>query len=167
MVGEAGACSYDSWYQESQRLVDLSALCHVPKDFSLIAWGGVRYWHLKKLPGWSCFVTGLRLHWPGGKAHIFNQDFKIKKKKSMYFSIHDVHGFQNLDLCSVNRLASNKIKFESKCYYYCLKRKGRGKEAFSKIQIYWYINRSAQGKNSFYLPVTFLSSPAITTNFIF
>lgn len=85
----------------------------------------------------------------------------------MYFSIHDVHGFQNLDLCSVNRLASNKIKFESNCYYYCLKRKGRGKEAFSKIQIYWYINRSAQGKNSFYLPVTFLSSPAITTNFIF
>ena len=51
----------------------------------------------------------------------------------MYFSIHDVHGFENLDLCSVNRLASNKIKFESYCYYYCLKRKGRGKEAFSKI----------------------------------
>lgn len=61
------------------------------------------------------------------------QKKKKKKKKSMYFSIHDVHGFQNLDLCSINRLASNKIKFESYCYYYCLKRKGRGKEAFSKI----------------------------------
>ena len=56
-----------------------------------------------------------------------------KKKKCRYFSIHDVHGFQNLDLCSVNRLASNKIKFESYCYYYCLKRKGRGKEAFSRF----------------------------------
>lgn len=133
-VGEAGACSHDSWHQESQGLVDLSALRRMPKDFNLIAWGGVRYWHLKKLPGWPCFVAGLRLCWPGGKAHILNQDLKKKKKKkSMYFSIHDVHGFQNLDLCSVNRLASNKIKFESYCYYYCLKRKGRGKEAFSKI----------------------------------
>lgn len=85
-VGDAGACSYDSWHQENQGLVDLSALRCMPKDFNLIAWGGVRYWHLKKLPGWSCFVTGLRPRWPGGKAHILNQDWKKKKMHVLLYS---------------------------------------------------------------------------------
>lgn len=67
-----------------------------------------------KLPGWFRCAAGTESHWPGGKTQLLIKTLKMKKSKQ--FSSHDVHGFPNLDLCSGNRLASNKIKSGSHCY---------------------------------------------------